>query len=431
MAEKDVWVDNEFLQKYLEYVEQTESPKLMHIWSAISAASACMGKHVHLPFGIGNIYPNIFVLLVGPPGTRKSQSIKYASKLIKSATGVRFAPDDTGGQRQGLIAAIEGDMQLDDAEQELEIMANAAAINSLTDIGNISVSTVNGSDTHHIFACASEFGTFMGEGNVNMTRFLNKVWDGEDYYYKLKNTQKVLKDPLMTIIGGTTTSDIARILPAESIGQGFMSRWILVFAPQKAKKVARPRLDSDLADWLQERFAWLHYEMHGEMSESPAAHDLLNKLYEEEDIDLQDSRFLYYSERRHTHLQKLCIILAALRQSYEIQSQDVEQANMLLAATEEYMPEALGEFGLSPIGAAKQKMLEFLQHTHEPITTSLLWSVMQRDMKMTDFKAAIADLINADKIQEVNTNAGQAFIYKSELQEALSLLEDDELEAIL
>ena len=247
------WVDNEFLRTYLKYVERTESPKIMHVWSAIASASACLGKHVHLPFGIGNIHPNMFVLLVGPPGTRKSKAIDYASNLIKDSTGVRYAPDDTGGQRQGLIAAIEGDMQLDDAEQELELMSNAMNINNLTDIGNISVSTLNGADTHHIFACASEFGTFMGEGNVNMARFLNKVWDGEDYHYKLKLTQKVLKDPLMTIIGGTTTSDIARILPSESIGQGFMSRWILVFAPQKSKKVARPTLRLDLEEELKEQ----------------------------------------------------------------------------------------------------------------------------------------------------------------------------------
>lgn len=425
MGGSEDWVDNEFLQAYLEYVEQTESPKLMHIWSALAAASACMGKHVYLPFGIGHVHPNIFALLVGPPGTRKSAAINYAAKLIKDCTGVRFAPDDTGGQRQGLIAAIEGDMQLDDAEQELELMANAIAVDSLTDVGSVRVNTMNSGDTHHIFACASEFGTFMGEGNVNMTRFLNKVWDGEDYHYKLKNTQKVLKDPLMTIIGGTTTSDIARILPSESIGQGFMSRWILVFAPQKAKDVARPRLNQEIAPYLKERFAWLNYEMHGEMKESPAAADRLDTIYLTEKIDMQDSRFLYYAERRHTHLQKMSIIIAALRKSYRIEVEDVEQANNLLSATEEFMPDALGEFGLSPIGAAKQKMVEFLQQTHEPITTTILWSVMQRDMKMSDFRGAIADLINADKIQEVSTNQGQAFIYKSELNEALSLLGDD------
>jgi hypothetical protein len=119
------------------------------------------------------------------------------------------------------------------------------------------------------------------------------------------------------------------------------------------------------------------------------------------------------------------MVMAAMRKSYTIETDDVEQANLLLTSTEEFMPEALGEFGLSPIGAAKQKMLEFLQHTNEPVSTSILWTVMQRDMKMTDFRSAIADLINADKIQEVTTNAGQAFVYKSELHEALALLDDD------
>jgi hypothetical protein len=409
---------------YLQYVSHTESPKLMHLWSAISGASACMGRHVSLPFGIGNIHPNMFVLLVGPPGTRKSQAIKYSSSIIKDVTGVRFAPDDTGGQRQGLITAMEGDTQLDSQEQEMAILDNAIAINSLTDLGNLQVSTTNATDSAHIFACASEFGTFMGEGNVNMTRFLNKVWEGEDYYYKLKSEQKVLKEPLMTIVGGTTTSDIARILPAESIGQGFMSRWILAFAPQKAKKVARPFLDPELRDKLGEVFAWLHYEMRGEMQESVEAHNLLNDIYENENIDLQDSRFLYYAERRHTHLQKLAMVLAAVRKSYTIEVGDVQEAVSILSATEEFMPEALGEFGLSPVGAAKQKMVEFLQHTNEPVTSSILWSVMQRDMKISDYRAAIADLINSDKIEELMTNNGQAFIYKGELHEALSLLEE-------
>ena len=425
MNNTDFWVDNEFIRRYLRYVERTESPKIMHIWSLIACASACMGKHVHLPFGIGDIHPNMFILLVGPPGTRKSKAIDYCADLIKGTTGVRFAPDDTGGQRQGLIAAIEGDEQLDDMDQEIDMMTNAISINSLTDIGNIQVSTTNASDTHHIFACASEFGTFMGEGNVNMTRFLNKVWDGEDYYYKLKNTQKVLKDPLMTIIGGTTTADIARILPSESIGQGFMSRWILVFAPQKARRVPRPSLNKSMVEFLQKRFAWLYYDMRGAMNESKDAATLLDTLYEKDDTNIQDSRFLYYTERRHTHLQKLCMVFAALRKSYTISTDDVEQANALLQATEEFMPEALGEFGLSPVGAAKQKMVEFLQHTNEPVTTSVLWAIMQRDMKISDFRTAIADLINSDKIQEVTTDAGQAFIYKSELHEALALLETD------
>ncbi len=422
MAGNELWVQNKFLQTYLKYVEHTESPITMHLWSVLTAASACLGRHVYLPFGIGDIYPNLYTLLVGPPGTRKSNAIKYCSKLVAKHTAVRFAPDDTGGQRQGLISAIEGGNQLDDDEQDYNIMNTAGNIANLTEIANITMA-VNGVDSHAMFACASEFGTFMGEGNANLARLLIKTYDGEDYKYALKNTEMILKDPLMTIIGGTTTSDIARILPNESIGQGFMSRWILVFAPQKEKKVARPYLRTELANEIGAMFGWLSYEMRGEFKESDAAKKLLDNMYETVNIDLEDSRFLYYAERRHTHLQKMSMILAALRQSYQIEKDDVAQADTILSATEEYMPEALGEFGLSPIGAAKQKMLEFLQHAKEPISYKILWTVMQRDMRNTDFLTAIADLINSDKIVQIEANKTKSFVYKDSSFDALDLVE--------
>lgn len=418
----EIVIEHEFLHNYLQYVENTESPTIMHIWSAIAGASACMGRHVCLPFGIGDIFPNVFVLLVGAPGTRKSQAIKYSSKLVAEHTQIRFAPDDTGGQRQGLITALEGDPEeetKEDLDRQIDTtmrIADMTNVEKMETFANLQLQMSHPEDRHTMFACASEFGTFMGEANANTTRFLNKVWDGEDYKYKLSKEQKVLKDPLMTIIGGTTTSDIARILPADAIGQGFMSRWILVFAPNKERKVARPTLDAKKAKHTIEIYKWLANEMRGEMREAPAAAELLDFMYTEKKIDLEDNRFIYYQERRHTHLMKLAMILAASRRSYVIETGDVMQADELLAYTEDRMPEALGEFGLSPVGAAKQKMIEVLQAAKEPITHTMFWNLMSRDMKQSDFKMAIADLIQADKIAEMNTQFGRAFVYKDDIR---------------
>lgn len=414
---KPLQIEHEFLNTYLKYVHNTESPIIMHIWSAIASASACMARHVYLPCDIGDIYPNIFVLLVGPPGTRKSNSMKYAAKIVSEHTRVRFAPDDTGGQRQGLITALEGtvDDPLDKADEDLEMMDTAFATASLDELENIAMST-NAADAHHLFAWASEFGTLMGESNTTTTRLLNKIWDGEDYHYKLSKEQKVLKDPLMTILGGTTTTEIARILPQEAIGQGFMSRFVLVHASKREKRVPRPSLDRDYRDEIAELYNWLSYGMSGPMEESQEAADLADAIYEDEDsYKLDDTRFVYYQERRQAHLTKLAMVLAACRRSYVIEAVDVTQANELLAYTEHFMPDALGEFGLTAVGAAKQKMIEFLQQYNGPISASKLYSVMQIHMKQLDYKNALSALINADKISEVTTKEGQAFIYKDDL----------------
>jgi len=413
--ESKLIVENAFLHTYLKYVANTESPTIMQVWSAISAASACMGRHLYLPFGIGDIYPNMFVLLVGPPGTRKSQAIKYASKLVAESTNVRFAPDDTGGQRQGLIAAMEGDENLDSEDQQFEIMDNAAMVADITSIGNLQVTMGRPEDKHHMFACASEFGTFMGEANSNTTRFLNKVWDGEDYKYKLSNSEKVLKEPLMTIVGGTTTADIARILPAEAIGQGFMSRWILVHAPNKEKRVARPFMHDEYKPALCDVFHNLSREMSGAIEESKAAGKYLDYMYTHETVNIQDTRFVYYGERRHTHLIKLAMVLAAASGSQVLSVEDVEQAENILAHTEARMPDALGEFGLTNEGAAKQKMLEFLQASNAPVTLAILWQIMRNDMTRVAFSNTVSDLVNSGKITEINTTTGQAVIFNDDI----------------
>lgn len=409
-------VTHEFLQKYLRYVDNTESPQIMHIWSAIASASACMGRHVCLPFGIGDIYPNMYILLVGPPGTRKSQAMKYSCALVAKYTKVRFAPDDTGGQRQGLIGALEGDILEKDEIDEFDLLNTAAGVADLTAIGEVEMTT-HAVDSHQIYAWASEFGTFMGESNATMSRLLIKVWDGEDYTYKLKATEQVLSEPLMTIIGGTTAADIAKILPSEAIGQGFMSRFILVHAPKKEKKVARPYLDEELQNEIADTFAWLSHEMSGKMEETKQAAAILDDLYENEGLTIEDTRFLYYGERRQTHLMKLAMVLAAMRRSYLIEEVDVLQADNLLRYTEVFMPDALGEFGLSPVGAAKQKMLEFLQHAHAPVTNAILWHVMSRDMKRADYRNSLSDFVQNGKIKEVNTNAGQCFVYVDDMGE--------------
>jgi len=412
---------HEFIDMYLQYTTHTESPKIFHLWSSIGSASACIGRHAYLPTGIGNIFPNIFTLLVGPPGTRKSQAMKYSAKLVRKHTQVRFAPDDTGSQRQGLLMALVGDEGDDVIIKGTDGML--AAQNSLiaTDIDalqNMEVQS-NLTDQHCLFAAASEFSTFMGNGDALTAALLNKVWDGEAYDYRLKNERKTLKDSLMTIVGCTTPSEIARILPAESIGQGFMSRWILCFAPKRDKRVPidEARLDDELGLQIGEIFSWLYYELRGDIIFSKAANEMQKAIYIADKSYIEDSRFIYYVERRHTHLLKTAMLLAALRKCKMIEVIDIEMADMLLKLTESGMSDALGEFGLSGLGGAKQKLLEFLQHVNEPVSQTVLYSVMSNDMKLSDFNIALRELEHKKKIVRHTIDTGTVYSYIDDLSD--------------
>lgn len=417
-------LSNPFLRLHLRYVEKTEPPKLFHLWSAITAVSASMQRHLYLDLGFGRLYGNLYTLLVGPPGTRKSTAIKFATRILKQSTSVRWAPDDTGGQRQGLIAALTED---DETVEGLDV-ADALDIEKLMNT-QITLRNVN---QHVMFIEAGEFGSFIGQNNLDLTRFLIKMWDGEDYVYRLKSSRHVLKDNLMTLLGGTTPTDIASLLPAEAIGQGFMSRFVLVYAPAKEKQVppSEARVVESLEPRLGEVYANVFYNMTGGMTLHKDAQRLLDQLYLHE-VKIHDTRFIYYAERRQTHLLKMCMCLAASRGSMTIEMQDVEESQRILHATEQRMPEALGEYGLSPVAVARQKMLEYLRHANEPISERVLWVVMQRDMKLIDFKNSISALISADKISRLDSPQGTMYLFNDGVKRLLASMDTDALDALI
>ena len=379
---------NETIKKYLKLVSQTEPPVLHHIWSLVAMMSANLGRRCYFEFGPMPILPNQYILLVGDPGVRKSTAMSLAKKMIKGNQGVRLAPDDTGGQRQGLIAAML-DNQDDDIGKMLEGLEGVDS--------EVSVASLDIEDRHTLFCYASEFASFIGQGSYEMVTFLTKMWDGEDHNYTLKNSKCLLEKPLLNLLGGTTPTALASSLPMEVVGQGFLSRVVLVYA-ESAIKIPRPQpLDEQGLSEIRKIFDHVQMNLRGAFKETPKARELLDSLYLKQN-KIEDTRFVYYLTRRHTHLIKLVMAMAALRGSQEIIVEDVEDAQALLSLTEESMPSALGEFGLSPLGLARQKLLDYINASPDPFTANNLWSLMQRDMKLVDFTQTLKDFVAEEKI---------------------------------
>lgn len=415
-------IANPFLQEYLRYVEDTESPRLYHIWSAISGIGASLGRRVYFPFGTGPIYPNEYVLLVGPPATRKSTAINLAGNLVRKATNIRIAPEDTAGKRQGLIAAMEDKSEEERTAEDIEF-ADAATF--LANIADHKIS-IDLCDKHILYALASEFNIFIGQNSLEMINFLTKVYDGEDYTYKIKTQMSELKEPLMSILGGTTPTSIAEAFPSETIGQGLMSRIILVFGNQKYKRVARPKaMDKDIEKYLKDTLNYVYHEMRGEIAETNVATRMIAEIYDEE-VEINDPRFVYYCDRRQAHHIKLCVTLAAARRSMVIEAQDVEEAHSILKYTEQFMPDALGEFGLSPLASAKQKLLEFIQHNSgTPILQKLLVSVMNRDMRQVEVLNSLREFEQQGKINRFDSDIGTVYLFNDKEKQVLDMLSKD------
>lgn len=415
--------ETEYLNRYLKMVEDTESPRVFHVWSAIWAASAALGRRCWLPFGTFDLYPNHYILIVGSPASRKSTALSLGRKLVKQSTGVRFAPADTGGQRQGLVLAMQGSEQ--DMSKEFlgaaELGARENTISSLTQLEEItnipddeSAMEIVEADKHHIAVAASEFSRFIGQNNLQMMDFLVERYDGEDYEYKTRQSNIVLKNTLMNLIAATTPTSLNHSLPPAAGGQGFLSRMILVYGAKKYKSIPRPRAPAvELVLGVKDTLNDIYHQANGAFEETPDGLAYCESLYDYP-IDITDSRFSYYAERRYTHLIKLAMVLAATRvgstnnnsSSLCITRSDYEEAHRILRATERGMPDALGEFGMNPMAVLKHEILDQMRAYQGPLTMQQILSMFHRDATSRELIEVVNDLIRIGQIKQTPVATG-------------------------
>lgn len=365
------------------------------------------------------IFPNQYIALVGTPGTRKSTAIGIMKRQLRKSTGVRFAPADTAGQRQGLVEAMRGsDAQKEFlANVELAVGENSLAGLTLEDIAQVTnlpdedetTAFVSAADKHHIMVTATELSRFIGQNNFSMLDFLGTMWDGEDYEYQTKGGLVTLKNPLINLVSATTPTSLNIAMPPAAGGQGFLSRMILVYGSRKYKLVPRPvePTEEQIAQ-VRSGFNRAYYELAGAFTETDEARAYSESLYDFQ-LEINDPRFGYYHERRYDHLIKLAMALAGSRGSMEIVKDDYQEAHKILRATERGMPDALGEFGMNPLAALKQNMLEFIR-SRGTVPVEELRAVFHRDSRATDFMEAVNDLSRLKQVSMTQLPSGGAVL---------------------
>lgn len=401
----------DFISLYLAYTSKTECPTFFHRWTAITSLSAYLGRQIFFRHGHFTLYPNLYTMLIGSPGTKKSSAIKIGSKLLKQAGYNTFAAKKTRQEK----------FLLDLAEQSERLYSKSSNLEDPGTNGydildqNLWGEEIDTSDNYinhppaECFIAADEFNNFIGIGNLDFVSILGELWDFEGVYdYKLKNSKSVfIPNPTLSILGGNTPTGFSQAFPTESIGQGFFSRLLLVYGePSGIKYTFPPPPDLKLQAALTSLLHRIKEEVVGEVTMTSSAMELLDSIYKEWP-GIDDIRFEHYANRRLTHLLKLCLVLAASRISTAIELEDVVYANTLLTFTEQLMPKALGEFGKARNSDITHKVMIAIDNTNKPLTLQDLWKVVHTDLEnRNQLMEIINNLQVAEKIQVVAGGAG-------------------------
>ena len=221
-----------FVKQYLrEGLDRTDAPFLYH-WGAVLTVLATVSP-VTLKLDAvvgGSLNPNLFVLLVGRQGERKSTAAKIASELISVATPERLIPEPASA-----VALIESIAECPDFKGLLMV----------EEMLDLLVRTGTRSGGNH----ATEIKTT-----------LLKAWDGHDLSrmraYSARQRHLQCKNPRMSLLAAGNPPGIEEHSDPGDFTGGFYSRFLIFYAGrsryQSAQRLNTKRWDR-LMQWCRDR----------------------------------------------------------------------------------------------------------------------------------------------------------------------------------
>ena len=380
---------------YFNLLGETESPAICHRWSLATCISALIGKQAWIPFGSGRIFPNMYVMIMGASGTRKSTAIKLARKYTAKAGYANFSAQRT--TKEKFLLDLEG---LELGENEV---GSSAVMENL-----FGSSSEAGGDPKEVFIVADEFNDFMTCGDSEFQSLLGSLWDWDDetlaWSLRLKNSKSVsIYQPTISLLAGNNRDNFALMFPPSAIGQGFLSRMLLIHCEPTGKKIPIPLTpnESNVID-LVNHLKWIKEKFIGAVSFTPKALEIYSVLYNTQP-GIDDIRFDPYNTRRHVHLMKMCMVCAAASKKLEIGVPEVVLANSILSFAEHSMPKALGEFGKARNNDVGNSILAILaKNPTKPVTTGEIFKQVSSNLdRPEDMLKIITGLVNAEKIMQV------------------------------
>ncbi len=99
-----------WLSSYLDYTENTEPPKSYNTWVAISTIAAVLQRKCYISFDLEKLYPNMYIVLVGPASCRKGTALSIGYDFLEKI-GIKMAPNAC--TKEALISRLEKSIELD------------------------------------------------------------------------------------------------------------------------------------------------------------------------------------------------------------------------------------------------------------------------------------------------------------------------------
>lgn len=339
----------DFLSAYMEFCSNSESPTSYHMWSGLSVVASAMERKTWLRWGHSELYPNLYIVLIGPSGVRKGEPITIARSLLESISVELVSESIT---KEALIRRMKGALRNFDAPSagDLDLRFQCA-----------------------VTIIAEELAVFLGESDTRFLADLTNWYDSRDkwtYETKHAGVDEVI-GVCLNILASMAPDWIPTTIPMGAIGGGFTSRIIFVVEYKKGKVITDPNkigIDYALRDNLIHDLEIIN-TLSGEFTLDTESMSAYTIWYADEEKKIakglpaiSDPRFSGYVSRRATHVKKLAMACSVSRgDDLVITRPDFSRGLQLMMHAERAMPDVFGRVGISIYAEQTAILMEFIK----------------------------------------------------------------------
>lgn len=342
---------DDWIPAYLDFTRGTEAPALMHFWAGVSCMAAVLRRKVWIDMKRFKWYPNFYIIFVAPPGIiSKTTTMDMGMDLVKQVPGIKFGPDVVTWQ--ALVTAFAA------AQEDFQYGEDWIPMSPLT-------------------LASGELGNLINPQDRDMVNLFITLWDGRTSFEKVTKGSgtDVVSAPWINMIGCTTPHWIADNMPAATVGGGFTSRCVFVYADRKENFIAYPdehtRPDfEEFATKLRQDLEYLSMNMTGPFEITDKAREWgrewYKKMWTTQNQRIDDERLDGYLARKQTHMHKLALVLSASRgNDQKITEIDLQLAETMLNQTEEHLDKVFSRIGRTEDSLHAERFISFVKRHGE------------------------------------------------------------------
>lgn len=333
------WSD--FVSDFMALTESQISPALFKRWSAIALVAGALERRVFAKTGGGAIFPNLYTLLVAPPGVGKF--------VIETV-------------RELWTETIEPGTKLPAFHVASDSVTNASLMDELVKAKSVLVMPQGPPLTYHsLLVAAEEFQVLLPAFDQQFIASLNSIYNNKKFHRESRRTgtvrEVVLENPQLNILGGAQPAYFASTFPEEAWATGFARRVIMVYSTETPTRSLwfESEIEEGAREKMLAKLARLS-QLKGSMRWHPAAAQALDIWHQAGGPPIPShSKLAHYNRSRSVNSVKLATISAISRTGgFLIEKIDVERGLAWMIEVERLMPDIFREM----IGRSDTQVIE-------------------------------------------------------------------------